>query len=453
VGTVVAGALASILLCPVAASAAGGDQEWVARDFGAGHDLSAGMALSPDGGTVYVAGTAQGQFAVTARDAATGDARWQFRASHPQDLADFAHAVTISPDGTLVFVTGDAEVTPETRDFVTVAIEAATGDLVWGARESPGPGRAAIPDAIEISPDGTRVFVTGSRTGTQGFNDFWDYFTVAYDAATGDRTWSAVYRGPGTNADVPIGMEVSPGGERVYVTGTSVGDGTGRDYATVAYDAASGSELWAARHGTGGDDYAAGLVSGPGGNRLYVTGTIRPGGQPSMGTVVYDGATGAEIDAATSGGGSASGASAITLSPNGALVFVTGSGGLDFLTVALSAATLRQLWTARYAGPGVDVPANVAVSPNGRRVYVTGTSDNDRLTCGFELLSTDIVTVAYGSRTGSTLWSARYIGTTDREPDQATDVAIGPDGSSVFVTGTSDGGCYIGDVATISYAG
>jgi DNA-binding beta-propeller fold protein YncE len=385
----------------------------------------------------------------------TGTKRWTFVASDPRDLADFLHAMVVSPDGTLVFATGDAEVTPETREYVTVAIDAATGEAVWGAREAVSAGDAAIPNAIAVSPDGTRVFATGSRTGTEGIDDFWDYFTVAYNTVTGTKAWSSIYRGPGTNADVPVDIAVSPGGERVYVTGTSVGVATGRDFATVAYDTATGEELWVRRHGGDGDDYAAAVVPGPGGGRVYVAGSLRTfTGDPDMGVVVYAAASGTQLDSATIDTGTADGASDIAVSPRGDRLFVTGGAGFDFLTVALSAATLRQLWASTYSGSsgGLDSAGAVAVSPDGRRVYVTGTSDNGRFTCDFEVASTDMATVAYAARTGTRRWSARYSGTNRQDSDLATAIVTSPDGGSVFVSGLSDDACAPGDVATISYS-
>ncbi len=64
----------------------------------------------------------------------------------------------------------------------------------------------------------------------------------------GREAWATRYNGPASNEDVPAAMVPSPDGQRVYVTGLSDGVSTASDYATVAYDAATGSELWVSRY-------------------------------------------------------------------------------------------------------------------------------------------------------------------------------------------------------------
>jgi hypothetical protein len=67
-------------------------------------------------------------------------------------------------------------------------------------------------------------------------------------AAPGAQLWAARYNGPGNYYDQATALGVSRDGSEVFVTGVvTEGDASTYDYATVAYDAATGDELWAKR--------------------------------------------------------------------------------------------------------------------------------------------------------------------------------------------------------------
>ena len=122
--------------------------------------------------------------------------------------------------------------------------QVAGGTRLWMAlyKGSNGDGQAT---AVAASPDGSKVFVTGLN-GASSPHEF--YGTVAYDSDTGARVWTASYRGPAGN-NSPAAIAVSPDGSKVFVTGSSgtVGANT-IDYATVAYEAATGARLWTAHY-------------------------------------------------------------------------------------------------------------------------------------------------------------------------------------------------------------
>ena len=81
-----------------------------------------------------------------------------------------------------------------------------------------------------------------------------DYATVAYDASTGTELWVTRYNGPGNGDDyAAYALGMSPDGSAVFVTGYSRGSTSGFDYATVAYDATTGAELWASRYNGAAD--------------------------------------------------------------------------------------------------------------------------------------------------------------------------------------------------------
>src|SRR5262249_34324111 len=87
------------------------------------------------------------------------------------------------------------------------------------------------------------------------------------------------------------------------------------------------------------------------------------------------------------------------------------------------------LWTERYNGPGNlgDQASSVAVSPDGDTVVVTGLSTGAN---GRE----DYATIAYSDGTGARLWVGRYGGPGGAQASPSA-VAISPSGDRVFVTG------------------
>src|SRR6266545_4946429 len=97
------------------------------------------------------------------------------------------------------------------------------------------------PAGVAVNPDGSRVFVTG---GSYGVGTLYDWASIAY-TATGGQLWVTRYNGLGNGNDTPQAAPVvSPDGSRIYVTGSvTLGDGT-QTIRTAAYNATTGSQLW-----------------------------------------------------------------------------------------------------------------------------------------------------------------------------------------------------------------
>ena len=342
---------------------------------GNGNDAASSVAVSPGGSRVFVTGESQGtrsgpDYATVAYSAVTGARLWAARYNGPGNGNDAASSVAVSPGGSRVFVTGESQGTRSGLDYATVAYSAVTGARLWVPRyNGPGNGNDSA-SSVVISPDGSRVFVTGASRGATTT----DYATVAYSAATGARLWVQRYNGPGHGNDAAYSIAVSPGGSRVFVTGESRGTRSGPDYATVAYSAATGARLWMARYnGPGnGNDAAYSIAVSPGGSRVFVTGGsqgTRSGADYA--TVAYSAATGARLWVTRYNGPATydDAARSVAVSPSGSTVYVTGGSNPGSATLAYSAATGAQLWLARHDDM---LLAAVAVSPGGSRVYVTG---------------------------------------------------------------------------------
>ncbi len=319
---------------------------------------------------------------------------------------DYASALGVSADGSRVFVTGQAVQSERSGlDYATAAYDAATGVELWvQTYDGPRHGRDYA-TALAVDADARRVFVTGSSTGLTPFDrdDAEDYATVAYAAGTGRELWVRRFNGRGNDNDNPEAIAVSPDGSHVFVTGKALAPSSGSDYRTVAYDASTGSKLWTTR---------------------------------------YAGTTEFSSDHAT----------AIGVSPDGSVVFVTGKGfwydtgpqaNTHCATVAYEADTGARLWVRPTRGCGAQA---LDVSDDGSQVVVTGSGVASGTPSYLHY-----VTVAFDAATGARTWIARHGGAVSAFDSAALDVDIGPDGSAVFVTGYSRGGTSDVDYTTVAY--
>ena len=143
--------------------------------------------------------------------------------------------MAVSPDGATVFVTGGSHGSDGSLDYATVAYDAGTGARRWVSRYTGPVYGDDIAHSLAVSPDGATVYATGETGDLRGTTT--DYFTVAYDAATGAKRWGRRYDGPGKLDDLAFSLAVSPDGASVFVTGHASGTDEVNDFTTVAYAA------------------------------------------------------------------------------------------------------------------------------------------------------------------------------------------------------------------------
>jgi sugar lactone lactonase YvrE len=194
------------------------------------------VAVSPDGSMVFVTGTASAVgrpqagtwWATIAYAAATGRRLWVARYQGPAKGISSAAALAVSPDGSTVFVGGISDGLSGEYDAVTVAYNAATGAMMWAARQVSGGLAGNRVDSLAVSPDGSSVYMTGETSTPDGATEA---TTAAYGAATGTTLWTSTYGVPGSEFG---GVAVSPDGSTVYASGSSNG-GAGTVAITTAY--------------------------------------------------------------------------------------------------------------------------------------------------------------------------------------------------------------------------
>ena len=316
----------------------------------------------------------------------TGSARlWVRTYSGPGARDDVADSVAVAPNGSAVFVTGRSPSATGIVDYATVSYNASTGAQLWASRYAGVGGAGGGAVAVAVDPAGRAVFVTGSSPG-QGTGT--DYVTIAYNAATGQRLWLSRYNGPASGSDDPSAMAVSPDGRDVFVTGTSQGGpASGSDFATVGYDAATGARLWVSRfsgHGSA-DDVATALAVSLDGGTVSVTG----GSGPDYATVAYDAVTGEQRWASLGPSGRAS-----AIGVSGHQVFVTGTSENAFGTVAYIAGNGIRRWLSRYNGAGRAGSRANSLVVWGANLYITGAAGRD------------FATVRYGTGGGFQRWAS-----------------------------------------------
>lgn len=363
-------------------------QEW-ARTYN-GNNVDESIEIVTDAsGNCYIAGRTVGSGnnsnMCLLKYNASGVLQWDAIYNGPQNNFDEPTDLFIDNNGNL-YLTGITYVAAGNYDLVTLKYNsngAQQWAQVWGnsLREESG--------GIYTDNSGN-VYICGYTEVTNGQN--YNYVTIKYNSS-GVLQWAKQYNNPINSSD--YAYFITGDGTNVYVTGTSVAQGSGTDLFTIKYNS-NGDSLWTARYsGTNSiNEIPAGIAADNSGN-VYVT--CRTQGTNS---------------------------------------------GTDYMTLKYNANGVEQ-WQSRYTSPGnsQDIPEGLAID-NAGNVYVTGRT---RINSSYN----DFGTVKYNSN-GVQQWFTAYNNTGIDRDDYGYDIKVDNAGN-VYVTGNSQTSGTDRDAVTIKY--
>ncbi len=355
------------------------------------------------------------------------DTVWVRYYNGPADDIDNCRTMAVDQSNN-IYLSGQSIGISTYVDYIIVKFQP-NGDTAWTRRYYNIDG-IAYDDPFSITVDYQgNLNVTGWSEGSVG--DL-DYATIKY-FSNGDTAWVSRYNGPGNDRDEANVVRTDDAGY-VYVTGASIGSGTGRDYTTIKYNS-DGDTVWVRRYNGSGNaediPWGLGIYNG---TYVYISGWSNGGTSgDDLITIKYlpNGDT-AWVRTYNGPGGLDDGANKLALDESGNIYVIGESFGVgtntDFVTIKYLS-NGDTAWVRRYDGPGhkADAAWDLCLD-KGQNIYVTGPSNGS----GTNL---DFATIKYKPN-GDTAWVRRYAG-----PGTANDYAVGmtvDELGNVYVTGMAE---------------
>ncbi|MHB1431679.1 MAG: outer membrane protein assembly factor BamB family protein [Streptosporangiaceae bacterium] len=210
----------------LAYAAATGKLRWLRYYTRARIGQAMSVAVSPDGKTVYAAGSAgpsltspAGDISLAVAYRATGTQKWASRYTGPAGGYAAGFQIVTGAKSSAVYVGANAWNKAHDVFVATLAYRAGTGKRMWLNRVGGGT------PSIAVTPDGRTMIATGPRASTYGI--------AAYDASTGKSRWT---RAAPVTGMFPSGLVIDPRSSEAYIGG----------YRLAAYSVATGKLLWIA---------------------------------------------------------------------------------------------------------------------------------------------------------------------------------------------------------------
>jgi uncharacterized delta-60 repeat protein len=220
-----------------------GTEAWVKRFNGPGNGGDAALSVKVDGsGNVYVSGYADygannGYDFLTIKYNASGNQLWLANYDGANTINDFCTAMTIDASGN-VYVTGSSAMYIGQlidSNYATIKYNT-SGQQQWVALYN-GPNNSIdVSRSVSVDNDGN-TYITGTSRGINSD----DYTTIKY-TPSGATAWIMIYDGPASSTDYSVAVVID-NNQNAYVTGRSLGNGSGFDYATIKYSSLVGINI------------------------------------------------------------------------------------------------------------------------------------------------------------------------------------------------------------------
>lgn len=411
---------------------------WESRYDGAGNGIDIATSIIPDNnGNSFATGYSFDKVAnydmATVKYNSNGAPLWASRYDGNNGI-DKSSDVTIDSSG-YVYVSGSSQGAGSGYDILTIKYNP-DGTENWVQRYNGGSNGDDHSTGIAVDASGN-VYSGGYRDSS-GFGK--DFILIKYNSS-GDRQWTVRYNGPGSADDIMTAMTSDASGN-IYVSGTSIGSGSGEDIATLKFDA-NGNQIWLARfNGQANQSDIPSDITIDNSGSIIVTGKSFSGSAEigfhtqnfDMITIKYN-STGNQQWAVLYNGTSNSDdeSNSVTTDINGN-IFVAGSAvntitNSDF-TILKYLADGTQSWIQNFNGTaGLDDKANSICSDVSGNLFITGYC-NDGIT-GYNFLTLKL------NQNGILKWEEKY-NHIDNDTDKAVMIKSDNDGN-VFVTGYSKG--------------
>ncbi|MCO5053281.1 MAG: SBBP repeat-containing protein [Verrucomicrobiae bacterium] len=243
---------------------------WMKRSDELSIGNASAMALAvDDAGNVFVTGYARAggpaHDYMTLKYSSTGALLWTNRYNGPGNGSDMPSAIAVDHSGN-VLVTGYSKGGGTGQDFATIKYSNA-GIPLWTNRYN-GPGNyddGAMALAVDRNDN---VIVAGYSFDIVSMDD---YATVKYSNG-GVPLWTNRYSGPGDNYDRANAIAVDVN-DNVYVTGSSWGSAAEFEYATLKYSSAGAILATHLYRGPGNADNQAAAIAVDSSGNVFVTGS------------------------------------------------------------------------------------------------------------------------------------------------------------------------------------